>query len=53
MNDFFKYYVVLYKNEIMILKPNLFGSQVMKKDGSVHMTCEIAPISEFIIIGEF
>lgn len=51
--DFFKFYVVMYRDEIMILKPNVLGSQVMKEDGSVWMTCEIAPISEFEIIGEF
>jgi len=51
---FFAFYVVMYKDEIMILKacPG-YGAQVMRKDGSVQFTCEMAPIDEFEIIGEF
>jgi hypothetical protein len=52
-NEFFNCFkVALYKGEIVILKLNLLGSQVMFSDESVWMTCEIAPISEFEIIGD-
>lgn len=47
------YKVAIFKGEIVILKLNLIGSQVMFQDGSTWMTCEIAPISEFEIIGDF
>lgn len=52
--DFFnRFYVVMYKDEIMIMKRHVLGSMVMRKNGSTYLTCEIAPISEFEIIGEF
>ena len=52
-NEFFKFEVVLFKGEIMILKRNLLGSQIMREDGSIWLTCELGPISEFEIIGDF
>lgn len=57
MNEqFFKFEVVMYKGKIMILKRNTLGSQVMfmiKGKEMIALTCELGPISEFEIIGEF
>lgn len=47
------FYVVIFKGELMILKRHYLSSQVMREDGSVWATCELGPISEFEIIGEF
>lgn len=52
--DFFNCFkVVLFCGELIILKQNLLGSQVLRKDGSICLTCELGPISEFEIIGDF
>lgn len=45
--------VVMYKGELMIMKQHYLSSLVMRADGSVWATCEIAPISEFEVIGDF
>ena len=53
MESFFTFEVVLFKGELMILKRGPLGSQVMREDGSIWLTCELGLISEFEVIGEF
>lgn len=50
--DFFNLYVVMFRGELMILK-RAMSSQVYREDGSTWLACELGPISEFEIIGEF
>lgn len=45
--------VVMLGDEIMLMRSNLFGTQVMRADGSVWLSCELAPLSEFVLVGDF
>lgn len=45
--------VCVFRGKICLVKFNLLGSQVMFDDDSVFLTCEVAPISEFEVIGDF